>query len=76
MDLCDKINELKPILEGCPHILYVANREEDGDAFGSAGCDTGDAILCIKYIIKRFNLDPLAIALAIDVSLTEDARQN
>jgi len=76
MNLHAKINELNPILAGYPHILYVIGKDEDIDAFGSAGCDVADAILCIERIIRKFNLDPLTVAIAIDVSLTENARQN
>jgi len=76
LDLHTKIEELNPILADCPYIFYVVGEAEDEDAFGSAGCNELDAILCIKRIVKRFNLNPFKVAVVVEASLAKDARQN
>ena len=51
---------------GC--IVYVFDRREDGGGtgFNSKNCDAGDAMVAIKRIAERFDIDLEVLSGAID----------
>ena len=70
-NLYDEGYSLKKLSEACS-----ADIDADARALNVSGCNVGDALICIKGVVKAFNLNSTAMAQSVIASLAKEARKN
>lgn len=59
-----------------PYIVYLADEDANVRVLAVNGCDVGDALICIKEMVKAFNLNPTAMTETIIAFLAKEVRKN